>query len=302
MDGTKIAAVTVTYHAEAVRLARQFARLPREARLVVVDNASTESEIAELRQLVRDRPRTTLVCNRENVGLGAAVNQGVAEALRLDATTDFLLLMDQDSVPREGAVSELVDGFVRLEALGLRVGAVGPRLIDETTHLQHGFHTMGSVFLHRVFPADAAREPVECLGINGSGTLTRVSVFQSVGGLEEDFFIDQIDTEWSFRTRAAGFRLFGLPQAVFDHSMGERGVAYWFLGWRVWPHRSAQRLYYVFRNARRLFARPYAPAVWKFWNVVKLFLTFIVHGIFDSDRKAQMSNMLRGLRDGRRGS
>jgi rhamnosyltransferase len=300
MEGKRLAAVTVTYHADAVRLARQFAYLPRDALLVVVDNASLENEVASLRQLVQDRPGTVLMCNRENVGLAAAVNQGVAEALRLDAAIDFLLLMDQDSIPREGAVSELVDGFLRMEAAGVRLGGVGPRLMDETTNLQHGFHTLRGWFLHRIFPAADAREPVECLGINGSGTLTRAKVFQSVGGLEEDFFIDQIDTEWSFRMRAAGFRLFGLPQAVFDHNMGVRGVAYWFFGWRVWPHRSAQRHYYVFRNARRLFARPYAPLVWKFWNVVKLLLTFIVHGIFDADRKAQMRNMVRGLRDGRR--
>lgn len=295
-----LAIITVTYHPDVARLQRQIAALPSNSLLVIVDNASTADEIAGIKHLVDGRDNAVVLQNPENVGLGAAVNQGAAHVQSVSSHTEFLLLMDQDSIPHDGSVAELISAFHALESAGSRVGGVGPRLIDESTRLQHGFHTMKGFFLRRVFPAEDTREPVECLGINGSGTLVRTSLFQELGGLEADFFIDQIDTEWSFRTRAAGYRSYGIPQARFDHSMGERGVAYWLFGWHVWPHRSPNRHYYLFRNAMRLFHRGYVPRVWKFWNVIKLTATFCIHGLFDKQRKAQMTNMLRGVRDGLR--
>ncbi len=299
-NSATIAVITVTFHPDVARLQRQIAALPSNSRLVIVDNASTTEEVAEIKRLVDNHDNAVLLQNVENVGLGAAVNQGAGHAMRVSPEIEFLLLMDQDSVPHKGAVEELMRAFFAIEKAGSRVGGVGPRLIDESTHLEHGFHTIKGCFLRRVFPAADAREPVECLGINGSGTLVRASLFRELGGLEADFFIDQIDTEWSFRTRAAGYRSYGIPQARFDHSMGERGVAYWFFGWHVWPHRSPGRHYYLFRNAMRLYRRGYVPRVWKFWNVIKLSATFCIHGLFDKQRKAQMKNMLKGVRDGLR--
>jgi rhamnosyltransferase len=294
----EIAVITVTYHPDLARLRRQIAALPRNCLLVMVDNSSDAKEVAEIKQLVDAFENAVLLQNAENLGLGAAVNQGVSHAMHERPEIEYILLLDQDSVPHDGSIAELISAFRALEGSGSRVGGVGPRLIDETTRLQHGFHTVKGWFLHRVFPADDARQPIECLGINGSGTLVRASLFNELGGLEADFFIDQIDTEWSFRTRAAGFCSYGIPQAKFDHSMGERGVAYWLFGWHVWPHRSPNRHYFLFRNAMRLYRRSYVPRVWKIWNVIKLSATFCVHGLFDKQRKAQMVNMLRGVRDG----
>ncbi|MBS0570648.1 MAG: glycosyltransferase family 2 protein [Proteobacteria bacterium] len=293
-----LAVVTVTYHPDVARLRLQFDALPADCRLVLVDNASDAAAVAEIERLVEARKNSVLLRNTENAGLGAALNQGAAHALQVSPTLDFLLLMDQDSVPRQGAVAELMRAFLALEASGARVGGVGPRLIDESTNLQHGFHTVCGWLLRRVFPSEDSTTAIDCLGINGSGTLVRAALFRELGGLEADFFIDQIDTEWSFRTRAAGYRSYGIPQARFDHCMGERGVAWWFFGWHVWPHRSPHRHYYLFRNALRLYRRPYVPRVWKFWNVIKLSATFCIHGLFDTQRKAQMANMLRGVRDG----
>jgi rhamnosyltransferase len=119
-----------------------------------------------------------------------------------------------------------------------------------------------------------------------------------LGGLEEEFFIDHIDTEWSFRILAAGFTLWGIPNAVFTHFMGDRGVRFWWFGWRVWPMRSPIRHFYLFRNAVRLMRRRYVFAVWKFWNVVKLSLTAMVHMTLDDQRGAQLKSMWRGVKAG----
>jgi len=127
--------------------------------------------------------------------------------------------------------------------------------------------------------------------------LVRTSLFTKLGGLDETLFIDHVDTDWAFRVLGAGLKLFGVPQATFDHGMGEYGLRFWWFGWRVWPQRPPLRHYYLFRNAVCLLRRPYVPGVWKFWAVIKLFLTLAVHATFDPDRRLQMSSMLSGICD-----
>jgi rhamnosyltransferase len=80
--------------------------------------------------------------------------------------------------------------------------------------------------------------------------------------------------------------------------MGERSLRFWLFGWRLWPARSANRHFYLFRNAVWLMRRDEVPRVWKFWAVIKLALTSLVHGVFDPDRRAQLAAMARGVREG----
>ncbi len=260
---------------------------------MVVDNASLPQEVAALKALIAGRPNAQLLEFDKNLGLSAALNAGAA----LAPDADFFLLMDQDSEPQHCAIESLLQGFLRLERQGVAVGCVGPRLVDDTTGLQHGFHCVDGWRWVRRFP-ESGDSPVACSNLNGSGTLVRRSLYDALGGLDEDFFIDHIDTDWAFRVSASGYGLFGIPEAAFTHRMGDSSLRFWLFGWRVWPQRSALRHYYLFRNALRLLRRPYVPSVWKGWAVVKLLLTFAVHMVVDPQRVAQARAMFRGVRDG----
>lgn len=292
-----LAVVTVTFHPDLAVLARQMAALPVQALWVVVDNASSAEQVLALKALVASRANSRLLECSSNLGLSAALNAGAALAGEMDPAIAFYLLMDQDSEPADDAIDLLVQGFLHLEQQGVRVGCVGPRLVDDITGLQHGFHSMEGWRWVRRYPL-VGDKPVVCANLNGSGTLMRRSLFESLGKLDEGFFIDHIDTDWAFRVSAAGYGLFGLPEAVFAHRMGDSSFRFWLFGWKVWPQRSPLRHYYLFRNAVRLLRRGYVPGVWKAWAVVKLALTLVVHLLFDSQRFAQARQMLRGLRDG----
>jgi rhamnosyltransferase len=203
--------------------------------------------------------------------------------------------MDQDSVPFEGTIERLLAAHAELEQSGHPVGCVGPRLIDKSTSLQHGFHRIEGWRWVRVFPTEEDRTPISCSNMNGSGTLLKAELFRKLGGLDEAFFIDHVDTEWSFRVLASGYLLYGIPDARFDHAMGEKGLRFWCFGWRVWPQRSPFRHYYLFRNALWLMRRSYVPRVWKSWATIKLGLTLLLHGIGDPLRKQQVSKMGTGI-------
>lgn len=281
---------------------RQVDALPKDTLLVIIDNASSEAEFADIERIAAAHPQVLLLRNDENIGLAAAVNKAVDYLAEADSAREFILLLDQDSEPQAGSVKQLLTAFLRLERAGVRVGCVGPRLLDTRTGLQHGFHCIRGWRWSRRFPAEDELEPVECANLNGSGTLMRTALFQELKGLDASLFIDHVDTEWAFRVSAHGYRLFGIPQAAFRHSMGEDSLRFWFFGWRIWPRRSPMRHYYLFRNAVILMKRDYVPAVWKVWARLKLFVTLLLHGIFDPQREQQIRHMVKGIRNGRRSS
>ncbi len=322
-----LAAITVTHHPDLALLRAQRQSLPADCLWVLVDNASPPEACAALRALLTElpgpqtpgpqtpgiqipgiqipgdqtpgiqTPPVQLICNRENLGLAAALNQGVASAAAAGA--GWVLLLDQDSLPKPGSVSRLLSAWNTLMAAGEPVGAVGPALWDPVTGMWHGFHQPQGWRWSRVFPAPDA-SPVSCANLNGSGTLMSVARFQAAGGLAESFFIDHVDTEWAFRLQAQGYRLFGVPAAVFEHRMGVASRRIWLGGWRLWPVRTARRHRFLFRNAVRLLRCEYVPLVWKVWAVPKLLLTIAVTLAIDSQRWQQLRAMVLGVVDGLR--
>ena len=299
-EARSLGTVTVTFNPDLEILEKQLRALPTGCVKVVVDNAS-RSELFAGVQALADRLTNVRVCRNEtNLGLAAALNQGAWSLSELATPPRFVLLLDQDSEPQPGSIETLLMAFQQLEVAGHAVGCVGPLLRDPDTGITHGFHVQSRWRWRRVYPREGTATPVQCTNLNGSGTLTPLALFSRLGGLDESFFIDHVDTEWAFRVLDAGFGLWGVPGAVFVHRMGNTGLRFWWLGWRVWPSRSPVRHYYLFRNAVRLMRRPYVPTVWKSWGSLKLAMTALVHGFLGPERCSQLRNMWRGVRDGMR--
>lgn len=288
----RLATVTVTYRPDLALLARQWQALPPGIAKIAVDNAS--GAIDALRALAANH-EVVLLENAANRGLAAANNRGMERAIASGCT--HVLLLDQDSVPEPGSVETLVAAYEALERDGRRPGLVGPALRDPQTGLEHGFHLMRAGRWARAH-AGIDSAPFAVASINGSGSLFDLGRVSELGGLEESFFIDHVDTEWSFRVAHAGLALFAVPAARFEHRMGDRSLRFWLLGWRLWPYRSPARHRTLFRNACRLARRDYVPLVWKVWMVAKLAATLIVHLLFDPSRFLQVRAMAGGLADG----
>lgn len=291
-----LATVTVTYHPVLSILRSQIEQLPHDALRILIDNASPEPLRAELRTLAAESG-VLLIENETNLGLAEAINIGIEHALA--AGCERVLFMDQDTEPGSDGVVMLCAAHERLAAFDPRQACMGPRMVDHATGLEHGFHKQHVWRWVRTWPAPGD-PPVRCANLNGSGTLVPRAILEKLGGLESDFFIDHVDTEWSFRVQSAGFGLYGTPDVAFKHRMGERTWRFWWFGWRIWPYRSPLRHRFLFCNAARLMRRPYVPTVWKVWAIAKLGMTIVVHAVFDDARIVQVQAMWRGLREGLR--
>ena len=290
-----VSIVTVTYNPDIAVLARQLAQMPPDTLKILVDNASSPGLAAEIRRLAT-QPNTHLIENPRNLGLAAALNQGASAAKVQAPGLSLLLFLDQDTEPGEHGVERLVETYLCLSKTHPKLGCIGPKMVDHSTGLQHGFHQIAGWRWVRRYPQSG--EPCPVSNINGSGMLVSRRVFEHVGGFRESFFIDHVDTDFSFRVLASGSELFGVPDIEFIHRMGESTICFWFFGWKAWPYRSAARHYFLFRNTTTLMRMASVPLVWKVWAPVKLLLTLGVHLAFDGQRFQQARQMLRGLLSG----
>lgn len=295
-ETASLATITVTYNPDLEVLETQLRQIPAVALRVIVDNASHQDLLSQLR-LIAAELGAVLIENDDNLGLAAATNMGIRRAL--EEGCERVLLLDQDTEPGETGVAALCAEHDRLRRADSTPACMGPRLVDAATGLEHGFHQLRGWRWARAWSAPG--DPlVRCANLNGSGTLVPREILDALGGLDEDFFIDHVDTEWAFRVLDAGLGLYGAPSVTFTHRMGERTWRFWWWGWRIWPYRTPSRHRFLFRNSMRLLRRDYVPLVWKFWAIAKLCLTFVAHLAFDAGRGPQARAMIGGLLEGLR--
>ncbi|WP_165971234.1 glycosyltransferase [Luteimonas terrae] len=291
------ASLTATYYPNSEILRRQLCAIPDGWIRLIVDDGTSDMAWRDIARMLRAFDRVEVIRLPRNIGLAAAQNAGLRQ-LKKREDVGCVLLLDQDTEPREHAVELLVSAYRELADAFPNVGAVGPALIDPATDVHHGFHVVRRGVWKRISPLSGP--PVPCATLNGSGTLMALDTAISLGGMDETLFIDMVDAEWSFRMSANGFGLYGVPGSQFLHRMGVETSRIWLFGWRVWPRRSPIRNRYVFRNSIKLMRRNYVPAVWKVWAVIKLSLSFVVALMTDPDRWKQLASMAAGVVDGLR--
>jgi rhamnosyltransferase len=291
-----IFAVIVTYKPDHERLGQVLAAT-RDAvnGVILVDNGSPAIDEERLRSVC-----PSLVVSRfdTNRGIAAAQNRGIA--LASSAGASLALFLDQDSVPQPEMVSRLCATLQRLQSEGHKVACVGPQVRFPGSRELSVFVRLGWIRRRREECRDASMA-IECDFLIGSGTLIPMRVIEEVGGMEEDLFIDQVDTEWCLRARSMGYRVFGACGAILEHSLGETRQRIWLGRWRRLPRHKPFRYYYIFRNTLLLFGRSYVSSKWMLFQLQWLAALFLMYGVFSRKRGGELKMMLKGIVHGIRG-
>lgn len=263
---------------------------------ILVDNGSDESTLSLLHSWVSEQPeKRKLIALGDNRGIASAQNRGIALARSLGS--EYVLLLDHDSIPEKGLLNQLVEIAGEKLNRNEKVAAVGARLIDPRSQKELGFASMvnGVWRTQRCAKNDRL---ISCEFLNSSGTLIYLPAWEEIGPFDENFFIDHVETDWCMRVKAKGFRVFGSCQGVLQHHLGDAIVKFWFFGWRTMPHRCPRRHYTIVRNSLWMYRRSYVPFSWKLNNFAKLMFTLVYFSIFDKERGDQFCFIVRGLYDG----
>ena len=185
----------------------------------------------------------------ENRGIAHALNVGVATARTADPAA-WIMTLDQDSTLAPGFVSGSVAAFDAALAAGVPVGAVCPEKLGDVPTPDEGERDGFSL----------AYDPIQSGMILPPGTLA------DCGPFREDYFIDEVDSEYTLRMRSHGLRVVRAPGVRLEHEMGEPRPMR-FLGRQLTfqgkpahvPYEAPFRVYYIARNMLTL-SREYRRA------------------------------------------
>ena len=203
MIGDRVTVVVLTFNRcrEVLRTLAALERAVDDARIVVVDNASSDGTADAI---ASRHPAVHLVRLAGNLG-AAARNEGARAA-----TTSYVAFCDDDTWWLPGALATAaaaLDAHPRLAAVTARV-VVGAARREDPTNAR-----MAASPLSNSLGVDGA----EILGLLGGACMVRRDAFLAAGGYHRRFFLGGEERLLAVDLAAAGWRMAYLPAAVVCH-------------------------------------------------------------------------------------
>jgi len=249
--------------------------------VVLVDNSDL---IKTDFTIIKELTRIQVIELYDNFGIAKAQNIGINYALENNA--EAILFFDQDSQIDSTILNDLV---FCISNPGVKIcapvfsDADSGVLLPITTVNKSGFIYKFSDFYNN------SGYPI----VISSGLFVKVEVFKTVGFMNEDYFIDYVDTDFCFRCLAHNVKIVILGDALMKHSIGNALIK--ILGFHFSKH-NPQRVYYQIRNCFIFCKKDYVPFLFKLREVVSItFHQFFLFLFFYDKRNHYLKAIFLGL-------
>ncbi len=195
----RVGVVVLNYRgiADTISCLESLADIEMPARVIVVDNGSGDGSAETLAAV----PGVELIVNESNVGFAAGNN--VAIERLLDEGSEFVWVLNNDTVVEPGTLRELV----AVADADLRVGAVGSVLYDMAAPDQVLTRGGGALGRWTGRTRDARGEGDRVDYLTAASLLLRASALRQVGLFDTRYFFTWEDVDLCTRLVAGGWRL-----------------------------------------------------------------------------------------------
>lgn len=188
-------------------------------KIIVIENGSDDGSGAEIKKLEQQHgDKLIAIYNIDNRGFAGGVNIGINWAL--ENNFDYIALFNNDAVADKLWLETLVNTAVEKQSAittGLLLHEHG-NTIDSTGDW---YSTWGLPFpRNRGDTTSTAPKAGYVFSASGGASLYKASLFKDVGVFDESFFAYYEDTDVSFRTLLAGYRIYYTPIAIAYHKQG----------------------------------------------------------------------------------
>lgn len=290
----RVTAVLVAYNRREL-LQESLAALAAQSRpvdrLVVVDNASDDGSADAAEELLDAwGGRARLIRLNENTGGAGGFAVGIAAAV-VEESTDWVWVMDDDTVPEPHALAEALNAHARYVESGQDDLAVMGSRVVWTDGGDHPMNTpKPKIRADRRERERAAKAGcMEIRSISFVSAFLRASRVRQLGVPVADYFLWNDDFEFSTRMLRGARGLF-VPESVVTHKTAKRGSSDQDPGPRFFYE--VRNKLWVFRKSNGLYSwekAAYFAATLRRW-----YRTFAA----SRDRRQLLDCLGRGLREG----
>jgi N-acetylglucosaminyl-diphospho-decaprenol L-rhamnosyltransferase len=190
-----------------------------------------------------------LLPQSRNGGFAYGNNAGIREALRQSPDLGHIMLLNPDTIIRPGAILAMADFLDRHPEAGI----VGSLLENAKGGIEPSAHNAPSalgelessarlsflsrLLLHYQVTPPPRTTPHECDWVSGASMMMRRSVIDSIGDMDDNFFLYFEEVDFCSRARDAGWQIWFEPGSRVVHLEGastgigqtvRRRPAYWF--------------------------------------------------------------------------
>ncbi len=189
-----------------------------DVQIVLVDNHSSDLSVALFRE--RFGNTVTLIENSNNLGFAAGVNAGIRHAL--DQGAQSVLLLNNDTI----VDTVMIDHLISTANQHRQAGLVGPVIFyadfPERIWRVGDQHTRWLPIPRRLpdrYLSKTNNTPFRLDYITACGMLIRREVLETVGLLNERYFMYYEDADFCQRVRQASYEIWCAPQAKMWHKV-----------------------------------------------------------------------------------
>jgi len=213
----------------------QAASLP-DTRVVVTDNASGDRSVEQIAAAIETEgwgEWASLMPLDRNGGYAFGNNAAIAEALQSTNLPPYILLLNPDTIVRPGALQVLVDFMDEHPDVGI----AGSRLEDPDgtpqrsafrfpnvlSELDFGLRlgVVSKLLSKWIVAPPAPEETCQTDWVAGASMIVRREVFESVGLLDEKYFMYFEEVDFCLRANKSGWPCWYVPQSRVVHLVGQ---------------------------------------------------------------------------------
>lgn len=243
----KICCVIVCYYPDLINLEKMCnALLLSKTDVILIDNTEKPYLID-----LQNRLDVDLITLKENIGIAKAQNIGIQ--LAIEKTAEVIVFFDQDSEIENDFIFNLTKPLLINQPM-----VVAPVFYDKKLGIKFPSYRLNSLGLLKKMTSKDSENLHNVDVVISSGTAATKEVFDIVGYMNEDYFIDYVDTEWCLRCRSNGIPILINPKAKMIHFIGEKSINLYFI--RLFVH-SNYRTFYKIRNSFLFIRSKHVPVL-----------------------------------------
>jgi len=219
--------------------------------IIIVDNGSIDGSTSKIQQ---EFPKHTYIYNKTNLGFTGGNNAGMKYAVKNGS--DYVFWINNDMIVDPDFLEPLV-----------QAGEKGAGIIGPVTYCypeKDKIYTAGEdlrflgLGIKRYRELGKARE----VDFVGGAFLVKREVMEKIGYFYEPYFLNHEETDFCFRAKRAGFRVFYEPKSKIWHKVG-----------KTLKKTPVQSTYYYYRNKLLFLKRNYRLMkypLYLYWNLYLL--------------------------------